>query len=80
MAAHQHQAHVAQTLAEVNGSSAKRSKRASTKRFRNEQWKRRIEEDWQGHLETLRQCICGLLINNQHLRMELVEADKPSQE
>ena len=80
MAAHQHQAHVAQTLAEVNGSSAKRSKRASTKRFRNEQWKRRIEEDWQGHLETLRQCICELLIGNQHTRMEMMRAGKRGQE
>jgi hypothetical protein len=69
MATHQYEARAAQTLAEVIGSSTKRSKRASTKRFRNEQWERRIEEDWQGHLETLRQCICELLIGNQHVRM-----------
>jgi hypothetical protein len=80
MAAHQHQARVAQTLAEVNGASTKCSKRASTKKVRNEQWERRIEKDWQGHLETLRLCVCELLIGNRHLRIELVEADEPSQE
>jgi hypothetical protein len=80
MATQQHQMPVAQKLAEVIRSSTKRSKRASTKRVRSEQWERRIEEDWQGHLETLRQCICELLIGNQHLRMRLIEADKPSQE
>ena len=77
MATHQHQARAAQTLAEVIGSSTKRSKRASTKRVRNEQWERRIEEDWQGHLETLRQCISEILIGNRHPRMELMKADKP---
>ena len=80
MATQQHQIPAAHTLAGVICSSTKRSKRAPTKRVRNEQWERRIEEDWQGHLETLRQCIFEILINNQHLRMELVEADKPSQE
>jgi hypothetical protein len=79
MATHQHQAPAGQTIAEVIGSSTKRSKRASTKRFRNEQWARRIEEDWEGHLETLRHCICELLIGSQHLRIDLMEADKPGQ-
>jgi hypothetical protein len=80
MATHQHQMPAAQTLAGVICLSTKRSKGASTKRVRIEQWERRIEEDWQGHLETLRQCICELLIKNQHLPMTLIEADKPSQE
>ena len=73
MAAHYHRENSAQTLTGVIGSSTKRAKGASTKRFRKEQW----EGDWQRHLETLRQCICELLIKNQHLRMG---ADKPSQE
>jgi len=80
MAIHQHQAPPDRALAEVIGSSTKRSKRASTKRVRNEQWERRIEEDWQGHLETLRQCICELLIGNQHPRMEMMRAGKRGQE
>jgi len=80
MATHQHQAPASQTLAKVIGSSTKRSKRASTKRLRNNQWERRFEEDWQGHLETLRQCIGELLNGHQHLQMELMEADRPSQE
>jgi len=77
MATHQHQAPAGQTLAQVVRSSTKRPKTVSAQRVRDEQWERRIEEDWQGHLETLRQCICELLIKNQHLRMG---ADKPSQE
>ena len=80
MATHQHHAHSAQTLAEVIGSSTKRSKRASTKRFRDERWERRIERDWQAHLETLRQCISEILIGNQHPRMELMKAGKQGQE
>jgi hypothetical protein len=80
MATHQHRAPAGQALAEVIGSSTKRSKRTSTKRFRNEQWERRIEKDWQGNLETLRQCICEILIGNQHLRMGLMEADKPNRD
>jgi hypothetical protein len=80
MGTRQHHAPAGRTLAEVIGSSTKRSTRASTKRFRSEQWERRIEEDWQGHLETLRQCICQLLIGNQHLPIELMEANKPGRE
>ena len=77
MATHKHQAPASQSLVEIIGSSTKRSKRASTKRFRNGKWERRIEKDWQEHLKTLRQCICEILIKNQHLR---VGEDKPSQE
>jgi hypothetical protein len=77
MATHQHEMPAAQTLAGVICSSAKRSKRASAKRVRNDQWERRIEEDWRRHLETLRQCICELLIGDQHLRMKPMVVDKP---
>ena len=80
MATHQHQVPAGQTIAEVVGSPTKRSKRVLTKRIRNEQWERRIEKDWQGYLETLRHCISEILIGNQHLRMELMKAGKPSQE
>jgi hypothetical protein len=80
MATHQHRMPAAQTLDGVIRSSAKRSKRPAAKRVRNEQWERRIEEDWQGHLETLRQCICELLIGNRRLRMKRMETDQPSQE
>jgi hypothetical protein len=80
MASHQHQAPAGQTLAEVIGSSTKRSKRASDMRVRSGQWERRIEEDWQGHLKTLGQCISELLVGNQHPRMELIKADKRRQE
>jgi hypothetical protein len=80
MTTNQHRVPAAQTLAEVMGLSTRRSNRASAKRVRHEQWEQRIERDWQGHFETLRQCICELLIKNQHLRTELMEADKPSQE
>ena len=75
MASHQHQAAAGQTLAAVVGSSTNRSKR-----FRGEQWERRIEKNWQGNLETLRECISELLIGNQYPRMELMKADKRSQQ
>jgi len=42
----------------------------------HEEWMQRIEEAWQGHLETLQQCVCELLLKNQQLRMELTAADK----
>jgi len=80
MATHQHQEPAAQALVEVIAPSTRRSKRASTGRVRDEQWERRIEKDWQGHLETLQQCVRELLIKNQHIRMELMETDKPSQQ
>jgi hypothetical protein len=73
-------AQTAQTFRGVICSSTKPSKTASAKRIQNERWERRIEEDWQGHLETLRQYICELLIKNQPFGMKLMEADKPSQE
>ena len=80
MVTHQRQEPAGQIREEVIGASATRSKMVSTKRVHKEQWERRIEEDWQGHLETLRQCMSQLLIGNQQLRMEPIEADKPGQE
>jgi len=70
MAVHQHHASASERRMEVVGSSTKGSKRASTKRVRKDRWERRIEEAWQGNLETLRQCICEMLSNKQHLRRE----------
>jgi hypothetical protein len=40
---------------------------------------RRIEEAWQGHLATLQQCVCELLLKNQQLRMALIAANEPEQ-
>jgi hypothetical protein len=80
MATHQSQARPAQILAEIIGSSTRRSEGILTKRVRNEQWERRIEEDWQGHLKALRQCICELLIGNQPARMNPMKADRRRQE
>jgi hypothetical protein len=79
MATHRHQEPGAQTLAEVSTPFTKRSKRALTGRVQDERWERRIEEDWQRHFETLQECIRELLTKHQHLRMELMEAGKPSQ-
>ena len=37
----------------------------------------RIEEAWQGHLETLQQYMCELLLANQQLRMALKAVNEP---
>ncbi len=41
---------------------------------------RSIEEAWQGHLETLQQQVCELLLKNQQLRMALITANAPERE
>jgi hypothetical protein len=43
----------------------------------HEEWVQRIEGAWQGHLESLQQCVCELLLKNEQLRMELTAARKP---
>jgi hypothetical protein len=53
------------------------AKRAVGDGHGHEEWKQRTEADWQHHLETLQQCVCELLLKNQQLRMELVEAREP---
>lgn len=76
MASHQHQAGASRTFMEVVESSTRSSKGVYPKRARNEQWERSLERDWQGHLKTLRQCVCELLIKNEQLRMEQIRADR----
>jgi hypothetical protein len=45
----------------------------------HEDWMRSVEEAWQGHLETLQQQVCELLLRNQQLRMALNAANEPKQ-
>ncbi len=51
--------------------------RALIERHGHEEWTQRIEAAWQGHLETLQQYVCELLLKNQQLRMALMEANEP---
>lgn len=51
------------------------TERAFIERHGHEEWKQRIEASWQGHLETLQQCVCELLLKNQQLRMALMAAN-----
>jgi hypothetical protein len=55
------------------------TERVLTERHAHEEWMRRIEEAWQGHLATLQQCVCELLLKNQQLRMALKAANEPEQ-
>jgi hypothetical protein len=70
------QEHSAQT-----GSGAvaaqQRAQRPLAERRGHEEWKESIDEAWQSHLETLQQCVCGLLLKNQQLRMALMAAEEP---
>ena len=72
------QEHFAQTS---SGTIAyeQRPERALIERHGHEEWKQRLDEAWQGHLETLQQCVCELLVKNQRLRMAMMSADEPGQ-
>lgn len=43
----------------------------------HEELAQRIEVAWQGHIETLQQYLCELLLKNQQLRMALMAAKEP---
>jgi len=61
-------------LAETNsGIIAHRqsTERALAERHGHEVWAQGIEQAWHGHLESLQQCLCELLLKNQQLRMAL---------
>ena len=53
------------------------AERAPAENHSHEEWMQRIEEAWQGHLESLQQCVCELLLKNQQLRMALTAANRP---
>ncbi len=53
-----------------------RAERPFTGRHGHEEWMERIDEAWQGHLETLRQYISGVLLKNQQLRASLLAANE----
>ncbi len=44
---------------------------ASATRWRQQKWGQEQEKEWEGHLQSLQQCICELLIKNQQLRASL---------
>jgi len=78
MATQNHHENLAQTSGGVIYPEQK-TKRALVERRGHEEWKQRIEEDWQGHVETLQQCVCELLIKNQQLRLALMATNAPQQ-
>jgi len=46
-------------------------------RHGHKEWKQQLDEEWQGHLETLRQYMNVLLLNNQPQRMGLNALNEP---
>lgn len=76
MAAQRRQEHFAQTN---SGAIAleQSTERALTEKPAHEELMQRIEEAWQGHLETLQQYMCELLLANQQLRMALKAVNEP---
>ncbi len=78
MAAQMRQEHLAQAN---SGAIAleQSTERALTERRGHEEWMQRVDEAWQGHLETLQQYVCELLLKNQQLRMALTAANEPGQ-
>jgi hypothetical protein len=66
--------HFAQTNSEAIATE-QNTGRAHIERHAHEEWAQRIEEAWQGHLETLQQYLCELLLKNQQLRMALIEVN-----
>jgi hypothetical protein len=76
MATQARREHLAQTNPEAIA-LGQQTERALTERHGHEAWKQRMEETWQGHLQTLQQCVCELLVKNQQLRMALMAANEP---
>jgi hypothetical protein len=42
--------------------------------WQQQRWHQEQEKEWEGHLKSLQQCICELLIKNQNLRDSLMSA------
>ena len=76
MATQRRQAHFAQTNSEAIANEQS-TDRLHMERHGHDEWTQRIEEAWQGHLETLQQCLCELLLKNQQLRMALTAENGP---
>lgn len=53
------------------------TERALGDRHGHEEWTQGIEQAWRGHLESLQECLCELLLKNQQLRMALTEVNGP---
>ena len=77
MATQRRQAHFAQRNSEAIAIEENADK-AHIEQHGHEEWTQRIEEAWQGHLETLQQYLCELLLKNQQLRMALIAANEPA--
>lgn len=73
------QEHFAQSNSETIALN-QNAERALSGSHAHEEWMRSIEEAWQGHLETLQQQVCELLLKNQQLRMALITANAPERE
>ena len=75
-ASHKAQEHFAHTS---SGTIVKKqdTERTLAERRGHEEWTQGIEQAWQGHLDTLQECVCQLLVKNQQLRMALTTADGP---
>ncbi len=50
---------------------------SSAEMQRHEHWETRSDEERQGHIESLQQYVCELLIKNQQLRMALMTTIDP---
>ena len=68
MATQRRQAHFVQTKSGV-AAPQRGTERAIIESRGHEEWTQRIDEAWQGHLETLQQCVCELLLKNRQPRM-----------
>ena len=75
-ASQRRQEHFAQTNSEAV-TPEQNTERAHIESRGHEEWAQRIEEAWQGHIETLQQYLCELLVKNQQLRMALMAANEP---
>jgi hypothetical protein len=47
---------------------------SATAGWQQQMWHKKQEKEWEGHLSSLQQCICELLIKNQKLRESLASA------
>jgi hypothetical protein len=43
--------------------------------WQQQKWRQEQEREWEGHLRSLQQCVCELLIKNQKLRDSLMSAE-----
>lgn len=73
-----HQRHEPFTASSVRtGSLEHGSTGSSAELQRNDHWETRNDAERQGHIESLQQYVCELLIKNQQLRMALMATIDP---